>query len=246
MSRIYKNPPLIEALCEFRFQGDSNWDLTLPGLFYREVKEKFPKKREQNAVDVQFHGSQPETGIQGTMIPKVQFFSEDESCLVQLSPSLLTINHLYPYPNWDHFKALILEMLSTYSAIANPGPFARIGLRYINRIEQHEGNSVNNVLNYFPLLPHSLDQSPKNLLSRVEIEFDEHNGILILTLASIPGENPNTKLYLLDLDFVTADISDISVTNVHEWIEIAHEQIEKVFEASITDTFRQSFGEEEL
>lgn len=30
MVRKYKNPPIIEALCEFQFGPDSSWDLAMP------------------------------------------------------------------------------------------------------------------------------------------------------------------------------------------------------------------------
>ncbi len=29
--RRYRPPPIEKALCEFRFVGDSSWDLTVPG-----------------------------------------------------------------------------------------------------------------------------------------------------------------------------------------------------------------------
>ncbi|MGQ0654564.1 MAG: TIGR04255 family protein [Betaproteobacteria bacterium] len=44
MPKKYKNPPIIEAICEFRFSETSPWDLTIPGLIYELVKDKFPKR----------------------------------------------------------------------------------------------------------------------------------------------------------------------------------------------------------
>jgi uncharacterized protein (TIGR04255 family) len=34
MTKRYNNPPIIEALCEFQFDTDVSWDLTLIGLIY--------------------------------------------------------------------------------------------------------------------------------------------------------------------------------------------------------------------
>ena len=42
MSRVYRYSPLVEALCEFQF-AEGEWDWTVPGLMYQEIKETFPK-----------------------------------------------------------------------------------------------------------------------------------------------------------------------------------------------------------
>jgi hypothetical protein len=36
---------LIEALCEFQF-ADGEWDWTIPGLVYQQIKHEFPIKRQ--------------------------------------------------------------------------------------------------------------------------------------------------------------------------------------------------------
>jgi uncharacterized protein (TIGR04255 family) len=41
--RTYKKPPIEEALCEFRFVSQE-WDLTLPGRLYDEIKDEYPGK----------------------------------------------------------------------------------------------------------------------------------------------------------------------------------------------------------
>ncbi|QMS90513.1 hypothetical protein HUN01_24125 [Nostoc edaphicum CCNP1411] len=37
--RQYPNPPIEEAVCEFRFAPDPAWNLTIPGLFYEKIKD---------------------------------------------------------------------------------------------------------------------------------------------------------------------------------------------------------------
>ena len=54
MGRRYKNPPIVEALCEFEFISSQPWDLTIPGLIYEKVKDEFPDKRQQIGIGVQF------------------------------------------------------------------------------------------------------------------------------------------------------------------------------------------------
>jgi uncharacterized protein (TIGR04255 family) len=37
MGDPYPNPPLIEAICEFRFNPGQTWVWTVPGLIYNEI-----------------------------------------------------------------------------------------------------------------------------------------------------------------------------------------------------------------
>jgi uncharacterized protein (TIGR04255 family) len=53
MSNEYKNPPAIEAVCEFRLSPETEWDITIPGLIYERVKEKFPIKEQRTFQNVE-------------------------------------------------------------------------------------------------------------------------------------------------------------------------------------------------
>ncbi len=48
LERSYREPPVVEALCEIYF-ADSTWDDTVPGTFYEEIKDEFPVKRRREA-----------------------------------------------------------------------------------------------------------------------------------------------------------------------------------------------------
>ena len=64
--RVYKDPPIIEALCEFRFVPSQPWDWTIPGLFYREVEAEFPVRRQFNPLQVEVS-----TGTEGASVPNI-------------------------------------------------------------------------------------------------------------------------------------------------------------------------------
>ncbi|MGC8838175.1 MAG: hypothetical protein ACP5UM_07135 [Anaerolineae bacterium] len=49
MGRKYKDPPLMEAVCEFRLAADSPWDLTIPGLIYEKLYAAFCSARNHAA-----------------------------------------------------------------------------------------------------------------------------------------------------------------------------------------------------
>src|SRR2546425_12443479 len=53
MGRQYLNPPLVEAVCEFRFLPDTQWDLTIPGLMYEKIQDRFPHKEQRLVSDIE-------------------------------------------------------------------------------------------------------------------------------------------------------------------------------------------------
>ena len=48
--RRYKNPPIEEALVEFRFAPGQEWDLTIPGKLHEKVKDSYPGKPRQQKL----------------------------------------------------------------------------------------------------------------------------------------------------------------------------------------------------
>lgn len=48
--RRYKNPPIEEALCEFRFHPDQEWNLTIPGRLHGELADEYSGKPQEQKV----------------------------------------------------------------------------------------------------------------------------------------------------------------------------------------------------
>ena len=46
MKRRYREPPIKEAACHLQFAAGSPWDMTMPGLIYQEMRDRFPKLQE--------------------------------------------------------------------------------------------------------------------------------------------------------------------------------------------------------
>lgn len=51
MARTYNKPPLIEAVCDFRFSSTQPWDWTIPGLFYEQIRLDFPNKNQLSTIE---------------------------------------------------------------------------------------------------------------------------------------------------------------------------------------------------
>jgi len=248
MGRKYKNPPVVEALCEFQFISEQPWDLTLPGLIYEKIKDEFPDKQQQVGINVQFRPT--EKGLEHKVEPtppRVQFHKKDKSALIQVGPDLLAVNQLKPYSTWEEFKAMILKGFQIYKEVARPKGFKRIGLRYINIVEFDKAPvELKDYFQFYPFIPEVLQQLLyDSFLNRVEFPYEDGKERLILTLASIIPSKPNVLIsILLDLDYVMATPEYVLLDGVSEWLEKAHGKIEEAFEACITDNARKIFEEE--
>lgn len=247
MAKVYKNPPLAEALCEFQFIPNVQWDLTIPGLIYERIKDRFPGRKQQAGIGIQLRPT--DKGVEHKIEaapPRVQFLNQEETALVQLAPDLLVVNLLKPYPGWLKFKSLIIDTFHVYREIANPKGIKRIGLRYINLFEFTSKNlRLDEYFNYYPFIPETMPKVLSSFLVRSEFPYSEEKEVLILQLASIIPKGPGLSSLVLDLDFAMITPEYISLDEIEEWVEKAHDEIERTFETVINDKARNLFTEVE-
>ena len=245
MSRIYKKPPLIEALCEFQF-AEGDWDWTIPGLVYQQIETQFPIKRQASTVEfeVQADPDQVSQRLRGGP-GRMQFVRADETALVQVGPHLLVINQLRSYPRWSEFKPLVLDTFEVYRKVAGPTGFRRIGIRYINHIQVPTSEvGLSTYFNFWPRLPAPIVSDPiRALLLRVDLAQESYLGHLVMTLATAPNDGQGGSALILDLDFATTSTQEIALDAVGDWVEQAHDRIEIAFEACLTDRLRDLFEE---
>jgi len=244
MGRKYKNPPVVEALCEFRFDPGSPWDLAIPGLVYEKVQGEFPKRRQAKVFEASISGGPEGIEQQVKTTDRMQFLRHDEKALIQVGPNLLAVNHLKPYPSWQEFLPLIQQGFDAYFAAANPKSIQRIGLRYINRIEiAGERVELADYFEFRPFVGPRLPQDYGPFVVGIQIPFEDSRDLLRLQLESATVETPGTVAVMLDLDYFLAQPGGVSQDDVFKWTEIAHAHVEEVFEACITDRLRQVFEE---
>ena len=252
MSKKYNNPPIVEALCEFQFITDQQWDLTIPGLIYAEIKEKFPQKQQQVGIGIQFKPTD-NGGVENRVEnapPRMRFFNQDKTMLVQVGPDLLVVNQLKPYKSWNSFKPIILENLNIYRKEAGPRGFKRIGLRYINKINIKSTlvtlKNIKNYLKFHPSVPMDIPQDHLNFILRTEIPCNNGRDLIVLIIGSATPEETGISSIILDLNYVLSQSDSIPIDNVESWLEEAHSSIENFFEACITDKSRKIFEEVEI
>jgi len=243
MGRKYANPPLIEAVCEFRLTPDTPWDLTIPGLFYEKVKDTFAQREQRMVQEVEL--TQGPQGFQQQIrtSERIVLFTQDKKMFVQLGPRLLVVNVLRPYPTWQGFKPQIQMAWEGLQDILEVRGLQRIGLRYINRIEL-PAQSVE-LAQYFEFYPFVGSRLPQNMMSFIaggEFPYAEGRDRCRVQLTPAPDADEKSA-FMLDIDYFLARPRAVEVSGALDWVEEAHSRVEEVFEGCIADPLREIFME---
>jgi len=249
MRKIYKNPPLIEAVCEFRFDPTSPWDLAIPGLFYEQVKSSHPVKRPISSVEVILR-SVPNQQFAPQSLPpsvqhmdRIQFLGDDEKSVLMLGPHVISVHRLAPYTRWEDFKPSIAKALEVYRNVASPKGLSKIGLKFQNLINIPQGTiRIEDYFAFYPAMGETLPQVHGPFLVGVLLPYDGSENQLRLEMQSGFSGKEDTYSVLLSLDYYTSGQNPVPWGNVEDWITTGHARIEDAFEGCLLDSTRTLFG----
>ena len=244
--RAYRNAPITEVVCEFRFQPGKEWDLALPGLMYEALRQRFPEREQGRKVAGQVEAGPDVIQHKIVQTDTVRFISKDKQSAVQLSPHQLSVSRSRPYSRWEDFLPMIQDGLRTYRKIAKPKGLQRVGLRYINQIDikcKKNKIEMEDYFNFYPFLGKDLPQSHALFVVGIEIPFDDSQDILRLQMTTTPSEKEDIIRIILDLDYFCGRSGAIEFKSTSRWLKKAHSRIENVFEGCISDSLREQFGE---
>jgi len=220
-----------------QFIPSIEWDATLTGLIYGEMKAAFPKKR--LAIIAQA------PGIQMNASDQVQLWREDDTAYTQVGPNQLSIVHNAPYPGWEEYVPLIDTALAAYKRVAAPNGLQRVSLRYINRIVFDDPFvNLDRWFEYLIKAPDQIGDQPNAMVSFAAISqyaFEEGRVLLTQQLASGGADTTSGAVCLLDLDCGTTQPGIVTLDGMVSWLDNAHTIIKQSFESSIKPELRERF-----
>lgn len=244
MARRYKYPPVDEAICEFRFESDSPWDLTVPGLVYEKLRADLPKREPTSALEATTRQAGPDTiEQQWVQVDRLRLLSEDEKTVAQISPHLLAVNRLRPYTGWEEFLPLVGKSLTAYQEVANPKGLQQISVRYINRITLEDPVELEDYFEFYPFVGQKLPQNLNSFIVGIQSTFNEGRDVLQMQMTSNVPNEPNTIAVVLDLLYFLGQPGTVPFEEVFGWIGNAHDRIEDAFEGCLKEALRERFGE---
>jgi uncharacterized protein (TIGR04255 family) len=243
MKHRYANPPVSEAVCEFRFPLETPWDMTFPGVLFENVKETYPK-RDQRWVREVVVMLGPEGLREELLVTERSVLStEDGTCALQVGPRLFAVNCQKPHADWDDFRPRIENAYARFSEIIGVEGIRTINLRYINTIVVPEEEiALDDYFSFFPTFPGELKALPVGFITGAEFSFDDGRDNCRVELTDAVAEAPGTTAFLLNIDYYLTEEGEIGTGDVIDWIARAHERVEMIFEACITDRLRDLFG----
>jgi uncharacterized protein (TIGR04255 family) len=238
--RTYKNPPIVEAICEFTFTPAGEWNPTLPGVLHKLIREHYDGEPRQ--ANVQIITANPENNsvtVQNDL--KVMLPTKDGTRLVSVGRNALSINVLKPYEGWTQFRPRIEWALQKYYDVAGRKAVTRVGVRYTNRIVVSYLGA--NSADYFGVdqpLQSALGAKLTNFLKRSEAVVEDQTKILI-THATITPSAPGTTEFLLDIDILFDRHPLELIEDILATAETLHATEGRAFEAIITEKARGVF-----
>ena len=247
--RRYKNPPIEEALCEFRFESGQDWDPTIPGQLHVELAEEYSgKPQEQRAMGLEWNAQERQLHY-NEGLAKVQLVSDDGKRMVGVGPDVLSVHILRPYHSplfldnggWGEFRQRIGRALEAYWKVIRPVGVLRVGVRYINKILIPQ--SMVTIGKYFRCALPQVDGLPTHsIASASRTEYTYADGIrLILSQGSI--ESPEDHYgYLLDIDVIWENSEAVSQDEAIAKAGDLRTREREIFESVITDKARELFN----
>ncbi len=249
MGRKYANPPITEVACEIEFTDDTEWDSAIPGLIYAKAQERFPT-REQRVKNLISISSTKKKSLEGK--PEIKrkeftvFLNQDETTFIQVGTRNLSINQLKPYTSWNDFKQNLKYIFDLSQSVIKFDKIKRISLNYVNIITIAISGGTLKLENYFelrPFLGKNLPEDHANFIIGCTFPFSERRDVCKVRLLDIVPQSENAITFMLDIDYFLAIPQSISAHEVLEWAEMAHKEIEKIFEGCISESLKESFNE---
>ncbi len=207
----------------------------------REEVATFQERLGKRYVAVEAGAPKPQSGL-GAITPMPpggdpetvwRFRHPKRDWTISLSSTGLALEAV-KYLDFDDFAAELSEVVKALHEIFEPRLEVRLGLRYVNRIEDERlrKRGVTFFVNDQLAAPVGTDLGNDLIGSLAELRFRERGGTLAIRHGLIEPTH-----YLLDFDRFSAEERDFAPTSIIERVKRFHGLIERLFVWSITDRY---------
>jgi uncharacterized protein (TIGR04255 family) len=244
--------PLELVVCQLRFETQPEVSEAEIALAVHEAlggsDGRYPRLEPVAAQTVNFMmgapGAPPAVSQQG--VSGWRYQSADGAWTVSLMPDNVSLETTR-YTEWEDFSQRMRELLDVTASHVGPGIEQRLGLRYIDRINEVDASTPADWEPY--LIPELLglvlheQLGPAVRTARQQLLLDLGEGYSCgVNHGFVPGESDRLN-YLLDYDLFREGGRPFHVDAVSEALEILHDDAGKLFQASITPALYELLGE---
>lgn len=259
---VYEHNPLVEVLCQVRFNRVLRLVNAGPEAFQRRFAAQYPKlvvepvASFQIVVDSTNAGAAVEAASQAASPPIYHFVSEDKRRKVSISADFISFS-CEIYERWELFKEQALEAFVAFLEIYPEATPSRIGLRYKDLIvrenlglkdvpwEKLVTPFIAGVFAVEDFLEEPLtveDEAHVQQASQATLRLDECSLLVQSTLLRSTGVELQTA-FLIDSDFFRDSSGyDLHTGKLSENLEDLHGNAYALFRRCITETLHHALG----
>ena len=240
----YPRAPITEAVIQIQVAAEVE-PRALEKIAHK-LKRDYPNSQPLQEYKIEFSNTGGQVSI--AQNPQgIRLANNDQTDIVMLNPQSITAARLTPYIDWKHLRDRANAAWQEWKD-ATPGhPIARIGVRYINRIDIPVGPGqpfkVDDYLSLVPVVSAITNQSPLGYLMQIVIPTSDPLWTATVTTTALGDvQVPNHASYILDID--VARTADIPLNDKLLWPIIDTAQLIKndIFERCIKDPARKLFS----
>jgi uncharacterized protein (TIGR04255 family) len=241
----YRRPPITEAVVEVRFADLIDMDQV------EKIKDRLVND-EYSGLPQVVQNISFTTTLDNQTSSKVEFAgyrlsSADATHVVLFGRQNISYSRLAPYSGWEEFIGRARQNWATWRRIAGWHEVARIGVRYINRIDvpnpDEKAVPIDDYLVFRPVFP-QFDgwQGVDSFAINGAIAIANTPFKVILNAGSTPSPLVRTVSFLLDIDI--SQEGNLPRNDDGLWALIDEVRVHKnrIFEASVTDLSRKLFS----
>jgi uncharacterized protein (TIGR04255 family) len=167
----------------------------------------------------------------------------DQTELILLWPQSFIVAQLAPYPGWDNFFGRFARDWKTWKRGVGYRKVARVGVRFINRIDIPQVNRVIEEADYLNAYAKLPDEFGPVIAYGVQAQFlpDDKGCRLTLNSASVPSPLLDHGSVLLDLDVGVETNPPQNDEDIYTLLNEMRAKKNAAFEACVTHRARELF-----
>jgi uncharacterized protein (TIGR04255 family) len=264
MAKKLTTTPLTYVLGQVRISPIVGIQRHIPDI-QEKLRKDLPKFNEIETLDVNVQSNQKEARVNTRW-----HFYDKESTIGLLLEQDMILFHTTKYHTFDYFSAFLEKTLKSINEVLNIGLCTRLGLRYINFLDENIDKFIQKPLLGFSLNFEDIKEHNQGFYRTEAVNNTKCDGILKLqsiythanrvnkdlilfvppdlsagaSLLTFSNESPKDTFFLLDIDhFMIKNDVDFDIKEIIKNFDSLHKGISNTFLSAITDKAKASWGE---
>lgn len=239
-SKTYSYPPIIEVVAEVRLVEPVNANRQKKAKDWISRRYEIVNQERQVEANIDFAGR---TATFKDSPLTFRLNSADFTNRCTLAPHAVAWVRNAPYEGWEAFQARIAEELPLALDAYGMPVVARVGLRYVNRIDVEPNNGIVHYEDFLNFrISHGEILEPTSAFQwQVTKVFPDLGLSAIVQSAVVEPELPDCASFSFDIDVFYEPKASQQAREILERLEDMRRLKNAIFEAGITDRARENY-----